>query len=619
MLQLLLPVFFYIPVAGFIISLLIPKKKELFISYLSIGTISLQLAGTVSFIVYWLLDNCPVLDIKHVTLFSSAEMQIFIDFYFDSTTAVFAFVGAVLTLLVTIFSRYYLHREAGFKRFFNCLLLFFAGYNLVIFSGNFETMFIGWEFLGISSFLLIAFYRDRYLPVKNALKTISIYRLSDICLMLAMWMSHHLWHENITFLKLTDLVLVQDKLQEHYSYAVFIAIMILVAAAVKSAQLPFTSWLPRAMEGPTTSSAIFYGSLSVHIGVFLLIRTYPFWEHIAGIKIGIIVIGALTTVVAASIARVQSTVKTQIAYSSITQIGLIFIEVALGWHILALIHFTGNAFFRTYQLLVSPSVLSYLTHDQFYHFDPAKNRKSATGKFSATWYVLSIKEWNIDPLLKRWLWNPFKWMGKNLLFLTHPAAVICIGVLFMYGSYVFYSGATGPAIDMLPAILSLTGLLLIVRSFAERSDARRPWLLVATAQLFIVLAVMLNRNFDSREILLYLSGTVVSAVVGYICLNKIRNIDNDISLNHFHGYSHRQPWPAFGFLLSCLGILGFPITPTFIGVDVLFSHIHHEQLAVIIFTSLSFVFIEISVLRIYARIFMGMNKKMDHAMAFRSS
>jgi NADH-quinone oxidoreductase subunit L len=71
--------------------------------------------------------------------------------------------------------------------------------------------------------------------------------------------------------------------------------------------------------------------------------------------------------------------------------------------------------------------------------------------------------------------------------------------------------------------------------------------------------------------------------------------------------------------LSCLGILGFPITPTFIGVDVLFSHIHHEQLAVIIFTSLSFVFIEISVLRIYARIFMGMNKKMDHAMAFRSS
>jgi NADH-quinone oxidoreductase subunit L len=79
---------------------------------------------------------------------------------------------------------------------------------VVIFSGNFETLFIGWEFLGITSFLLIAFYRDRYLPIKNALKTISLYRLGDICLILALWMSHHLWHQNITFLQLNDVQLV---------------------------------------------------------------------------------------------------------------------------------------------------------------------------------------------------------------------------------------------------------------------------------------------------------------------------------------------------------------------------------------------------------------------------
>ncbi len=619
MLQLLLPAFFYIPVAGFLVNLLIPKKKEPVISYLSIGTIGIQLAGIVYFIVYWLLNDQPAVDIKHVTLFSSAEIQIFIDFYFDRITAVYAFTGGVLTLLVTIFSRFYLHREEGFKRFFNCLLLFFTGYNLVIFSGNFETMFIGWEFLGISSFLLIAFYRDRYLPVKNALKTISIYRLSDICLMLAMWMSHHLWHENISFLKLNDVVSVQEKLQEHSSYGIFIAVMILIAAAVKSAQLPFTSWLPRAMEGPTTSSAIFYGSLSVHIGVFLLLRTYPFWESMLGIKIAIIAIGLFTSVVAANIASVQSTVKTQIAYSSITQIGLIFIEVALGWHTLALVHFMGNAFLRTYQLLVSPSVLSYLTHDQFYHFDPSKNKKTGPSKIRNTLYILSVKEWNIDAMLKRFLWNPFKWIGKNLLFVTHPFSLIVLALVFIYGLYVFYSGQIGPATDMLPAALSLVGLLLILRSFAERADARRPWMLVVTAQLFIVLAVMLNRNFDTREIIIYLSGTIISAIVGYICLNKIKHLDNDISLNHFHGYSYRQAWPAFGFLLSCLGLLGFPITPTFIGVDVLFSHIHHDQLAMIIFTSLSFLFIELSVLRIYARIFMGQHKKMDHAMAFRSS
>lgn len=120
--------------------------------------------------------------------------------------------------------------------------------------------------------------------------------------------------------------------------------MLIIAASIKSAQVPFSSWLPRAMEGPTTSSAIFYGSLSVHIGVFLLIRTYPLWESLLSIKILIISIGAITGLVAAATARVQSTVKTQIAYASIAQIGLIFIEVALGFHSLALFHFAGNAF-----------------------------------------------------------------------------------------------------------------------------------------------------------------------------------------------------------------------------------------------------------------------------------
>ena len=189
-------------------------------------------------------------------------------------------MGSFLGLLVTIFSRFYMHREDGFKRFFNTVLLFFLGYNIVIFAGNFETLFIGWEFLGICSFLLIAFYRDRYLPVKNGLKVISLYRLGDICLILAMWMSHHLWHENITFLKLNDALLVAAHLREHEWYAVFIALMIVLGAAAKAAQFPFSSWLPRAMEGPTTSSAIFYGSLSVHLGVFLLIRTYAYWESI---------------------------------------------------------------------------------------------------------------------------------------------------------------------------------------------------------------------------------------------------------------------------------------------------------------------------------------------------
>jgi NADH-quinone oxidoreductase subunit L len=613
----LLPFFIYLPLAGFLVSLLLPRKKEPLISWLAMGTIGLHLAGVIAFVISWLINGQSVWDLKHLVLFTTPGFQIFIDLYFDKVTAVYALTGSILGLLVTIFSRYYLHREEGFKRFFCSLLLFFAGYNLVIFSGNFETLFIGWEFLGISSFLLIAFYRDRYLPVKNGLKVISIYRLSDICLMLAMWMSHHLWHENITFFKFTIPGLVSAQLQEHAAAGIFIAVMILIAAAVKSAQFPFSSWLPRAMEGPTTSSAIFYGSLSVHIGVFLLLRTYPFWEAIAGIKVAIIAIGLITSCIAASIARVQSTVKTQIAYASIVQIGLIFVEVALGWHVVALVHFMGNAFLRTYQLLVSPSVLSYLTHDQFYHFHPKQKKHGAPGKWSSTLYVLSIKEWNLDGLLTKVLWQPFKWIGKRLSFLTHKVSIIALAAVTVAALYFFSSG---PIINSaLPLIFSGLGLLLVLRSFAERSDARRPWLLAFAAQFFIVLAVMLNGDFDTREVVLYLSGTIISGITGYLCLARIKAIDNDISLDHFHGYTYEQPWPAFIFLLSCLGLLGFPITPTFIGVDVLFSHVGEHQWLLIGFISLGFVFIELALLRIYARVFMGQHKKADHAIAFKSS
>lgn len=300
-----LQIFVILPLAGFMLSMLIPRKREPVISWIAMTTVGIQVAALFVFVMSWLLNDHPILDVKHFTVYRTAGFEIFVDFYFDKVTAVFALIGAILTLLVTIFSRYYLHREEGFKRFFNTMLLFFAGYNIVVFSGNFETLFVGWELLGISSFLLIAFYRDRYLPVKNAMKVISVYRFSDISLLLAIWLSHHLWHKNITFFALNDLQAVGEQISGHFTLSMFIAIFILLAAVIKSAQLPFSSWLPRAMEGPTTSSAIFYGSLSVHIGVFLLLRTYPFWQSIFAIKAAVIVIGFATCMIATSVSTLR--------------------------------------------------------------------------------------------------------------------------------------------------------------------------------------------------------------------------------------------------------------------------------------------------------------------------
>lgn len=170
-------IFVLIPIVGFLISLCIPKKNENTISWISFLTVGIQLVLAIVFSIYWLFNHHAVIDLRGFTVFETTGYSFYLDFYFDKITVVFLLIGALLTFMITVYSRYYLHREEGYKRFFNVILFFFSGFNIVIFSGNLETMFIGWEILGISSFLLIAFYRDRYLPVKNAVKVFSIYRI----------------------------------------------------------------------------------------------------------------------------------------------------------------------------------------------------------------------------------------------------------------------------------------------------------------------------------------------------------------------------------------------------------------------------------------------------------
>ncbi|MBU6342739.1 MAG: hypothetical protein KGS48_14690, partial [Bacteroidetes bacterium] len=435
----ILQIFVLLPLLGYLISLLIPGKKEKWLSLASITTLAMHMGGFFAFALFWMVEGQPKLNYLFLELYQTEEFSFFIDFYFDRVTAAYMAVASVLTFLVAIFSRYYLHRDPGFKRLFNNILFFYFGLNLILLSGNFETFFVGWEILGITSFLLIAFYRDRYLPVKNALKVVSIYRLGDLSILIAIWLIHHLLHQNITFAKLNDAAFIDQTLGHDFYGSLVVCSLFLLAAAIKSAQFPFSSWLPRAMEGPTTSSAIFYGSLSVHIGVFLLMRTAPIWEHFPIIQIAIGLLGLVTALISASIANVQPTVKTQIAYASISQIGIMLIEVALGWYSIALVHFAGNAFLRTYQLLVSPSVLSYMIHDQFYNFAPKPHKPlpEKAKKWRYSLYILSIKEWNLDFFQFRYLWTPFKWVGRQLDFLNNRIFIFIFGAFYLAGVILF--------------------------------------------------------------------------------------------------------------------------------------------------------------------------------------
>jgi len=619
----LLQFFIIIPILGFALSLLVPGKKENSISWTAFVTVGSHLAAAVAFITYWFIVGRPTLNLKEIVLYNSDGYEFLVDFYFDKVSATYLLVGSLLTFLVTVYSRYYLHRESGYKRFFNTILFFYIGYNFVIFSGNLETLFVGWEILGISSFLLIAFYRERYLPVKNAVKIFSIYRIGDVGLILAMWASHHLWHTNITFMRLNDYNFVHQQLQSHTIIGVFISLMLLLSAAAKSAQLPFSSWLPRAMEGPTPSSAIFYGSLSVHLGIFVLLRTHSFWEHQLSVRILIGVLGLVTAIVTSGIARVQSSVKSQIAYASIAQIGLIFIEIAAGFDNLALFHFAGNAFLRTYQLLVSPSVVTYLIREQFYNYSPRQKtiEDSFSKKVEYSLYMLCIKEFNLDSIMYRYLWNPLKWAGKKLDFLSVNRVLIIFVPLYLLGLYCTYNKEwISPQVrELLPLVFSMVGLLMVLKSFAERKHARLSWLLIIMNHFWVALGISFNESFTFDQVHIYLSGIAVAGILGFVCLRWLRIHEGSIDLDQFHGHSYKHPKMAVVFLLCCLGASGFPITPTFIGEDLMFSHIHEDQALFALMVALSFITDGLSIMRIYARVFLGPHVKSQYEMAYRSS
>ena len=615
--------FIAIPIIGFLLSLIVPKSNEQLLSRIAVLTVGIQFLSAIIFTVFWISNGHNIINIKEFSIYSSPGYDFYLDFYFDHITLVYLFLGSILTLIITSYSRYYMHRESGYKRFFNTILFFYSGFTIIIFSGNLETLFIGWEILGVSSFLLIAFYRDRYLPVKNAVKVFSIYRIGDVGLILVMWLSHHLWHENISFFKLNNAQLVSEHLVAHSWIGLTISLLIFISASAKSAQLPFSSWLPRAMEGPTPSSAIFYGSLSVHIGAFILLRTSHFWEHQTIFKVIVVISGIATAIIATMTARVQSSIKSQIAYASIGQIGLIFVEIALGLHYLALIHIAGNAFLRTYQLLVSPSIVSYKIREQFYNFIPRTLtiEDSLPKRIENTLFILSLKEWNLDSILYNWLWNPLKDIGKKLKFINFQNVLFIFGALFLLGLIpLFFSNVLPKKIlNILPEFYAFIGFIVVIKAFTERNSARLAYTLIMVNHFFIAMAISFNDEFKKEELIWYLSGVICAWLLGIYLLNRLRSKEEWISLDDFYGHAFEHPKIAIIFLICSLTLAGFPISPTFIGEDLIFSHVHFNQIGLAFFTSLSLIINGLAAIRIYSRVFLGPHIKKYNDVAKRSA
>jgi NAD(P)H-quinone oxidoreductase subunit 5 len=344
-----------------------------------------------------------------------------IEFLVDRLSLAFAALSAAILGIVSAFSNRYLHREAGYHRYFVLLAMFATGMQLVALAGNVEVLFIGWELVGLSSALLVAFFHERPAPVSNALRVFSVYRISDAAMLSAAVLLHHVaGTDSLALLfsgvqRLSTIGLTQTS-------ATVISVLLIVAVAGKSALLPFSGWLPRAMEGPTPSSAVYYGSLSIHAGCFLLLRSAPLVEHSMAARVLAGGLGLSTTVFAGFTTRVQSDVKSSLAYASLTQVGLIVVEIAIGWYTLAFVHLAGHASFRLLQFLSAPNVL----HDLHGMEQMGERRERRAAVF-----LLALERGFLDSALDRAIVEPFVRVARRLTALDRW---LCDALIPAYGA-----------------------------------------------------------------------------------------------------------------------------------------------------------------------------------------
>lgn len=298
-----------------------------------------------------------VLSLGNWLLLEDEHFHFAFTFVFDRLSIPFVILSFVLCGTTGAFTSKYLHREPGYRRFFICFALFLLGMVLTSLAGTIETLFIGWELVGLSSAILVAFFHERMAPVRNGLRVWTVYRVADAAFLVAAVALHHVTGGG----DFIGLMGAEPWPEGHAALttgqALFIGLLLLTAVAGKSALIPFSGWLPRAMEGPTPSSAIFYGALSVHLGAFLLLRVSPVLEASTTLCVIVVVLGLASALLGALSARVQADVKSALAFASLTQVGIIVAEIGLGFRYLALVHIIGHACLRTLQLLRAPSLL----------------------------------------------------------------------------------------------------------------------------------------------------------------------------------------------------------------------------------------------------------------------
>ena len=350
----------FAPLVGFLINIFFGKTLGKTVSG-AIGTASVFISFLCTICLFSQINaNGKAITFHLADWFSIGTIKVNFSFLFDQLSALWLLFVTGIGSLIHIYSISYMHEDENMHKFFSYLNLFVFFMIALVSGSNLLIMFIGWEGVGLCSYLLIGFWYKNQDYNDAAKKAFIMNRIGDLGFLIGIFILGHLFG-TLDFLEIKAL-LGKDVISP--SLLSIAALCLFIGACGKSAQLPLATWLPDAMAGPTPVSALIHAATMVTAGIFMITRMNFLFDLTPEIQNVIAIVGAITAIVAASIGLVQNDIKKVLAYSTVSQLGLMFLALGLGAYEVAVFHVITHAFFKACLFLGSGSVIHALHGEQ---------------------------------------------------------------------------------------------------------------------------------------------------------------------------------------------------------------------------------------------------------------
>lgn len=351
------------PLIGFFLLTFLKTKISKSLSiFIGISSVSLSFLSVLYLDVFFLKSSSTFLEQKIWTWINFENLKIDFSLLIDPLSLTMITMVTFIGLLIHIFSNWYMSSEKELNRFFSYMNLFIASMLTLLLADNLVFMYLGWEGVGVCSYLLIGFYYNNKQNGISARKAFIITRIGDIFLMLSIFLIYNAFHV-LNFEKLI-LTLKNQTILENQLLFDSISIFLLLAAVSKSAQIPLQTWLADAMVGPTPVSALIHAATMVTAGVYLIVRMLYIFILAPKILTIIGFIGAITLLLASISALFQSNIKRILAYSTMSQIGYMFMALGVQAWSSAIVHLISHAVFKALLFLSAGSIIKICNNEQ---------------------------------------------------------------------------------------------------------------------------------------------------------------------------------------------------------------------------------------------------------------